>query len=38
MSKQKWTKQKWIRLVEYSFAEVSDPFEVPQFDCKLVFS
>ena len=37
MSKQKCIRQIWIRLVEYSSAEVSDPPDVPQFDGKLIF-
>ena len=28
MPKRHWTKQNWIRVVEYSSFEVSDPFEV----------
>ena len=38
MSEQNYTRQIWIRLVEYSCAEVSDPSEVPWFDGKLIFS
>ena len=36
MPEQKWTKQNQIRLIKYSSAEVSDPFEVPQFVGKLI--
>ena len=32
-----WTKQSQIRLVEPSYAEVSDPSEVPRFVRKLIF-
>ena len=35
--KQKYTRQIWIRLVEYSPAEVSDPSEGPRFVRKLIF-
>ena len=37
MPKQKWTGQNWIRLVEYSSSEVSDPSEVPRIVGKLFF-
>ena len=37
MPKQKYTRQNWIRLVEYSSAEVSDPSEGPRIDGKLIF-
>ena len=35
---QKWTRQIWIRLVEYSSAKFSDPSEVPRFVRELIFS
>ena len=37
LPQQKQTRQIWIRLVEYSSAEVSDPSEVPRFVGKLFF-
>ena len=37
MRPQKHTRQIWIRLVEYSSSEVSDPSEMPRIDDKLVF-
>ena len=37
MPEQKRTRKIWIRLVEYSSFEVSDPCEVPQIDRKLIF-
>ena len=37
MPKQKYSGQNWIRLVEYSSSEVSDPSEVPQIVRKLFF-
>ena len=36
MPKQKQSEQNWIRLVEYSSSEVSDPSEVPQIGGKLI--
>ena len=36
MLKQKWTRQIWIRLVEYLSAEVSDPSEGPRIHGKLI--
>ena len=38
MSEQNYTRQIWIRLVEYSCAKVSDPSEVPRFVGELFFS
>ena len=38
MPEQKQTTQIWIRLVEYSSAEVSDPSEVPRFVRELMFN
>ena len=38
MSKQKYTRQIWVRLVEYSSFKVSDPSQVPLIDGKLYFS
>ena len=37
MPKQKYTRQNWINLIEYSSAEVSDPSEGPRIDGKLIF-
>ena len=37
MSKQKWTDQIQIRLVEYPSTKVSDPSEVPRINDKLIF-
>ena len=37
MSGQKYTKQNWICLVNYSCAEISDPYEVSRFSQELIF-
>ena len=36
LPRQKRTRQIWIRLIEYSSAEVSGPSEVPRIDGKLI--
>ena len=36
-SQQKYTQKIWIRLAEYSSAEVSDPSEMPRMVGRLIF-
>ena len=37
MAEQKYTRQIWTHLVKFLSAEVSDPYEGPRVDGKLIF-